>query len=334
MYGVNDSGYLIVITDSESDSFEIELNEAKKIGAVLRRYDCRTEDEVIEASKEADAVLVDLAPITRRVIQALTKCRVIVRYGIGLDNIDIDAATEAGIYVVNIPTYCIEEVSTHAVALALTCVRKILHFDRDVKAGIWDFQRQMPILGLNDCRVGVVAFGNIARLFVKKMIPFGPEIVVNDPFVPDETIRGFGAIPVDFDELVRTSDIISLHAPLAPQTRHLFGEEQFKIMKPNAYLINTARGGLIDEKALYPAIAEGWIAGAALDTTDPEPPEGGNPLLTLDNVIFTPHAAFYSETSLKQLHQIAIEEAVRVLKGDLPTVIVNKGVVPRGGCTK
>ncbi len=331
---MNDSGYLIVITDSESDSVQIELDESKKIGAELRRHDCRTEDEVIEVAKEADAVLADLAPITRRVIQSLTKCRVIVRYGIGLDNVDINAATEAGIYVVNLPMYCVDEVSTHAAALALACVRKIVGFDRDVKAGIWDFQPHMPITGLPDCRLGVVAFGNIARLFVKKMIPFGPEIVVNDPFVPDETIREFGAIPVDFDELVRTSDIISLHAPLTPKTKHLFGAAQFKMMKPNAYLINTARGGLIDEKALYDAILEGQIAGAALDTTEPEPPEKSNPLLTLDNVILTPHAAFYSERSLKQLHLIAIQEAIRVLEGGVPTVIANKDVVPRGGRTR
>lgn len=327
---MNDAGYLIVITDSDSDSVEIEMEEAKKIGAELKRYNCRTEDEVIEAAEEADAILADMAPITGRVIQSLKKCQVIVRYGIGLDNVDVDAATEAGIYVVNIPTYCIDEVSTHAAALALACARRILRYDKDVKAGIWDFQRHAPIQGLPDCRVGIVAFGNIARAFMKKMIPFGPEIVVNDPFVPDQVIRDFGAIPVDFDELVRTCDIISLHAPLTAETEGLFGEQQFKAMKPNAFLINTARGGLVDEKALYRAIVEEQIAGAALDTMQLEPPEKSNPLLTLDNVILTPHVAFYSEQSQKELHLVAIEEAVRALEKGAPNVVVNKGVVPRG----
>ena len=325
------SQFRIVITDSESDSIDIELQEAAKVGALVERADCRTEDEVIRVAADADAILVDLAPITRRVIASLQKCRVIVRYGIGLDNIDIPAATEAGIYVVNLPTYCVDEVSTHAAALALTAFRKIMQFDRDVKAGVWDFQRHMPIEGLPGCRVGVVAFGNIARLFIKKMIPFGPEIVVFDPFVADEKIRDFGASPVSFDELVATSDIISLHAPLTAENRHLFGEAQFRMMKPTSFIVNTARGGLIDEAALYRALKEGWIAGPALDTSDPEPPEPGNPLLKLDNVIFTPHAAFYSEGSLKELHLGAIQEAIRVLSGKAPRVIANKNVVPRGG---
>ncbi len=320
---------LVVVTDSESDSMEIETREAAESGIRVVRFNCTTEDEVIDAAANADVVLVDLAPITERVIAGLGKCKAIVRYGIGLNNIDIDAATRAGMFVVNLPTYCVDEVATHAVALLLACNRMIVRFDADVKRHVWDFQLHMPIIGLPDSTVGIVAFGNIAKSFARKMRAFGPRLVVYDPFVSPDSIRQEGAIPVSFDELLATSDFISLHAPLTQSTKWMIGERELKMMKKNCFLINTSRGGLIDEGALYRALSQGWIAGAGLDTTEPEPPEWSNPLIGLDNVIITPHAAFYSDKSLKELHSVAIQEAIRVIKGQRPDVIVNKDVVPR-----
>lgn len=320
---------LVVVTDSESDSMEIEKREAAKHGIRVVRFDCRTEDEVIDAARDADVILVDLAPITQRVISQLGRCRAIVRYGIGLNNIDVDAATRAGIFVVNLPTYCVDEVATHAVALLLACDRKIVQYNTDVKNHVWDFQLHMPVIGLPDSTVGVVAFGNIAQSFARKMQAFGPRLAVHDPYVSPDLIRQKGATPVSLEELLTTSDFISLHAPLTQSTRGMIGERELKMMKKNCFLINTSRGGLVDEGALYKALSEGWIAGAGLDTTDPEPPEWSNPLLKLDNVIITPHAAFYSETSLEELHSVAIQEAVRVIRGQRPGVVVNKDVVPR-----
>ena len=326
----NNNKFKIVVTDSESDSIDIEIKEAKKIGASVVRGNCKSEDEVIDIAKDADALLVNLAPITRRVIEALNRCQVVVRYGIGVDNVDIQAATKAGIYVVNVPTYCIDEVSSHAATLVLAITRKLPQLDRDIRSGIWDFQRQLPIIDLKKSVLGIVGFGNIARLFIKKMKVFGIEqVLVYDPFVKDEDIRKFCAIPVEFDELITTSDIISLHTPLTQDTRHLFGEAQFRKMKKTTCIVNTARGGIIDEQALYIALKEGSIAGAALDTMEMEPPKANNPLLELDNVIFTPHVAFYSETAINNLHLWAIEEAIRVLTGGIPKNIVNQKVIPR-----
>lgn len=325
----NKKRFTIVVTDSESDCIDIEIKEAKKIGAKVVRADCRSEEEVIEIAKDADALLVDLAPITKNVIEALNKCQAIVRYGIGLNNINIQAATEAGIYVINLPTFCIEEVSTHAAAMVLALVRKLFQFDKDVKSNIWDFQRQLPMIDLNQSKIGVIGFGKIARLFVIKTRPFGVKHIIYDPFVKDKNIKEFGAIPVKFDELVITSDIISIHAPLNKETRYLFGETQFRRMKKTAYIVNTARGGIIDERALYVALKEGWIAGAALDTMDQEPPSPDNPLFELDNIVLTPHTAFYSETSWKNLHLWAIEEAIRVLSGKIPKNIVNKEIIEK-----
>jgi len=322
--------FKIVVTDSESDSIDIEIKEAKKIGASVVRGNCKSEDEVIDIAKDADALLVNLAPITRRVIEALDRCRVVVRYGIGVDNVDIQAATKVCIYVVNVPTYCIDEVSSHAAALVLAITRKLPQLCRDIKSGIWDFQQQLPIIDLKRSKLGVIGFGNIARLFIKKMKVFGIEqVLVYDPFVKDEDIREFCAIPVEFDGLITKSDVISIHTPLNQETRHLFGETQFKLMKKTACIINTARGGIIDEQALYIALKEGLIAGAALDTMELEPPKANNPLFELDNVILTPHVAFYSEAAIKNLHLWAIEEAIRVLTGGIPKNIVNQEVIPK-----
>ncbi|PKM48798.1 MAG: hydroxyacid dehydrogenase [Firmicutes bacterium HGW-Firmicutes-7] len=304
------------------------MKEAKKIGASVVRGNCKSEDEVIDIAKDADALLVNLAPITESVIESLDRCQVVVRYGIGVDNVDIQAATKAGIYVVNVPNYCIDEVSSHAAALVLAITRKLLQFDKDIKSGIWDFQQRLPIIDLRKSILGVVGFGNIARLFIKKMKVFGIEqVLVYDPFVKNKDIKEFCAIPVEFDELVTTSDIISLHTPLTQDTRHLFGEAQFRKIKKTTCIVNTARGGIIDEQALYIALKEGLIAGAALDTMELEPPKVNNPLFELDNVILTPHVAFYSEAAIKNLHLWAIEEAIRVLAGGIPKNIVNQGII-------
>lgn len=313
----------VFITDSESASVDIEIEKAKKIGATVYRGNCTTEEEVIEFGKAADALLVDMAPITEKVIESLENCKVIVRYGIGLDNIEIPAATKKGIYVVNFPTFCIHEVSTHAVAMTLALVRKLIPYTLEVKSGLWDFQRQLPIIDLRKSKIGVLGFGNIGQLYIQKTKVFGAEHLVYDPYIDKALIKQADCKAVSFEELLISSDIISIHTSLNKETRHLFGEKEFKKMKKTAFLVNTARGGIVDEKALYVALKENWIAGAGLDALDPEPPLKNNPLLELSNVILTPHAAFYSDTSLRNLHSWAIEAVVDVYQNRKPNHLVN-----------
>ncbi|MDD4363851.1 MAG: C-terminal binding protein [Atribacterota bacterium] len=316
----------IFITDSESKSVDIEIDRAKEINAIVNRGNCTSEKEVIESGRLADALLVDLAPITEMVINSLENCKVIVRYGIGLDNVDVAAATRKGIPVVNFPTFCIHEVSTHAVAMTLSLIRKLLQYTQDVKSGLWDFQRQLPITDLRNCKIGVLGFGNIGQLYIEKTKAFGVEHLVCDPYVKKDIIERAGVKPVSFAELLTNSDVISIHTSLNKETKHLFGEEEFKKMKNTALIINTARGGIIDEEALYRALKEGWIAGAALDSLEEEPPLKSNPLFRLSNVILTPHVAFYSETSLKNLHLWAIEAVINVYKNKKPEHLVNSEI--------
>lgn len=209
----------IIVTDSETRSMEIEIEEAKKHEMDLIRADCRRDDEVIELAKDADAVLVDMAPITRRVIETLKKCKVIVRYGIGYDNIDLGAATDAYIYVANLPGYCIDEVSSHAVALTLAASKKLFQYSRDVKAGVWDIEKQLPMIDLRASRVGVVGLGNIGRAYALKMRTFSDDIVAYDPFIKQKDIADTGIKMLALEELLRTSDIISLHIPVTEETR-------------------------------------------------------------------------------------------------------------------
>jgi D-3-phosphoglycerate dehydrogenase len=315
----------LFVTDSDCKHVDIEIEKAKEIDTtVTYRGNCTTEEEVIELGRLADALLVDLAPITEKVIDHLENCQVIVRSGIGLNNIDIPAATKRGIYVVNLPTYCIHEVSTHAVAMTLTLVRKLFQYTQDVKSGFWDFQRQLPTIDLRESKIGVLGFGNIARLYIQKTKVFGVEHLVYDPYIKQEIIEGIGAKAVSFEELLTHSDVISIHAPLTKETEYLFGEVEFKKMKKTACIINTARGGIINEKALYRALKEGWIAGAGLDSMESEPPLKNNPLFELDNVVLTPHVAFYSETALKNCHLWAMEAVIDVYKNKMPNNLVNK----------
>ncbi|MGA2613978.1 MAG: C-terminal binding protein [Spirochaetia bacterium] len=325
----------IVVTDSETRSMEIEIEEAKKHEMDLIRADCKREDEVIELAKDADAVLVDMAPITRRVIETLKKCKVIVRYGIGYDNIDLGAATDAYIYVANLPGYCIDEVSSHAVALTLAASKKLFQYSRDVKAGVWDIEKQLPMIDLRASRVGVVGLGNIGRAYARKMRTFSDDIVAYDPFIKQKDIADTGIKMLALEELLRTSDIISLHIPVTEETRNMFGERQLKIMKSTAFLINTARGAIVDENALYEALKAGIIAGAGLDALIVEEPNSKNPLFELDNVIVTPHVAFYSKTALRNMHRMAVQTAIKVLMGEIPDNVLNRNeILLRRGAKK
>lgn len=321
--------FKVVITDAEYESFEIEKEELNKIGAEVVLGQCKTEDEIIKIAKDADGLLVQYASITRRVIESLQKCKVIARYGIGVDSIDIEAATEHGICIVNVINYCIDEVSDHTIALVLACVRKVVMLNNAVKKGIWDFKISKPIFRLRNMKLGLVGFGNIARSVSRKAQAFGLSVLAYDPYISSSDMTQNNVKKVNFEDLLAEADIISLHLPLTKTTKYMFTEKEFKLMKNTAFIINTSRGPLIKEEDLYKALNEKWIAGAALDVTEKEPIDSNNNLLKLDNIIITPHVSFYSDESLKDLQRNAAKGVAQVLKGEIPSSIVNKEVLKK-----
>lgn len=316
----------VVVTDYEYADLRYEEEVFKKAGITLIPAQCRTEDELIAACKDADGLLNQYAQITRRVIESLDKCKVIGRYGVGVNTVDIEAATEKGICVVNVPDYCMDEVSDHALALLLACARKVVLLNNSVKAGTWDFKISKPIHRLRGKVLGLVGFGRIPRALAQKAKAIGFEILVYDPYITPADAEAYGAKMVSLDELMAQSDFVSVHAPLTKETYHLIGEKELNLMKPSAFILNTARGPVIDEQALIKVLKEGRIAGAGLDVTEVEPIQKDNPLLKMDNVIITPHVAWYSEEAEAELRTKAAQGVADVLLGYWPKYLVNKDV--------
>jgi len=282
----------------------------------------KTPDEFLDEAKDCDALLNTYAgPITAEVMARMPECKIIARYGIGVDTIDVDAATAAGIIVTNNPTYCIEEVAEHTMALLLACARKVPFYDRMVRAGRWAVPPGKPIFRLADRTLGLVGFGRIGKQVAARAAAFGMRILFHDPFL--ET----GG--TDLQTVLRESDFVSLHPPLTPQTRKLIGDAELRRMKPTAYLVNCARGPVVDTEALVRALDAGAIAGCALDTTDPEPLPDPHPLRGRENVILQPHVAWYSEEAMRGLQAGAPSEVRRVLTGTWPVNVVNRAVKER-----
>lgn len=308
-----------------------ETEELAKVNAELVGIDCTTEDEIIEKAQDADVILTIGAQITRRVIEGLPGCQAIIRYGVGYDTIDVDAATDNNILVINIPDFCLEEVSNHAIALLLACAKKIALLNDRIKRISWmeAMRIQGPVGAVHGQTLGLVGCGNIGRMTAKKAQCFGLKILGYDPYVDKSLTEESRITMVSLPELLRESDYVSVHTPLNQETWHLIGEKEFKQMKPTAYFINTARGSVIDEPALIKALEEKWIAGAGLDVFEKEPIEPENPLLKMENVVVTPHSASYSDDAFKRLRTCVGQEAARVLSGQWPRSVVNKTVKPK-----
>ncbi|HDP36892.1 MAG TPA: C-terminal binding protein [Candidatus Atribacteria bacterium] len=316
----------VVITDCDHPSVEIERKVLNEIDAEFVLANCNTEDEVIEVAHDADGIINQYAPMTRRVIESLKSCKVIARYGVGVDNIDVEAATKHKIIVANVPDYCVDEVSTHTIALILACARGITLLDRKIRDKKWDFTLAKPLFRTQGKTLGLFGIGRIARMVAQKALGFGFKIIAYDPYVSEVNIE---VKLVKLSQLLTDSDFISIHVPLTVETRHSFGKNELKVMKKTAYLINTSRGPVVNEKDLYIALKEKWIAGAALDVMEKEPPDWENLLLKLDNLIITPHISFYSEESYVELKTKTAEAVNSVLKGELPRAMVNPQVVKR-----
>jgi len=320
--------FKVVITDSYHPTLEAEREELQKVDVDLILEQCKDKplDEIIAITRDADAIMVQHASITRKVIEHLEKCRIIARYGVGFDNVDIAAATECGIMVSNVPDYCIDEVSSHAIALLMACSRKICLLDNSIKSGQWTYRIAEPIPKLMGQTLGIVGLGRIGSAAAKKGLGLGMKVQAYDPYVSETDLD---VSFVDFDVLLRTSDFISLHPPLTDETRQMMGQDEFKKMKNGAFLINTARGPIVDGKALYEALKTEEIAGAGLDVMEDEPPSQDDPLLKLDNFTITPHIAWYSVDSQELLQRETARAVVAVLNGGKPRSLVNPEVLNR-----
>lgn len=302
----------------------VETQILRQIDADIQHIGNLSSPEALEAVKQADAVMVTLQKVTADIINSMERCRVISRAGTGLDTIDIDAATAKGVWVAYVPDYSIDEVSAHAIALLMVQARGIVPLVQNTRSGQWDNMASGPVYRLKGQTLGVVGFGRIGQSTAEKGKGLGLNVIVYDPFLNQAAAERLGVRAVDLDTLARTSDYISLHTPLIEETRHMVNADFLSKMKPTAYLINAARGPLIDEQALLEAVRAKQIAGAALDVLAVEPIAPDSPLLKEERILITPHAAWYSEEAKIDLRTRCAEEVVRVLSGQKPRSPVNE----------
>ncbi len=328
MYGGGEN-FKVVITECAAIRGEptIERKILSKIDADVCLLRTKDETKIMEATKDADVVLCDAAPITQMIIQNFVRARGIVEMGIGHDNIDVEAATTRGIYVCNVPDYCLPEVADHALGLILALARKIPWINSLTKAGEWNWNKFRPILNLEGRTAGIIGFGKIGGRVAERLKSLEVKIFVYDPYIPESLVKQRGSKPVDLKTLLEKSDIVTIHVPLIKDTYHLIGEKELQLMKKTAILINTARGAVVDQRALYEALRTRRIGYAGLDVLEKEPPDPDDPLLRLPNVIVTPHMAFYSERSARVLRKEAVEEVIRILEGKKPKNLVNPEVL-------
>ncbi len=312
----------------------------RELGVDFEARLCADDDAFIALAADADIIITvgSIRPVPRKIIDNLRKCRLICNTQIGYDSIDTAAAAEKGILVTNVPDYCTEEVSDHAMALVLACVRKVVQLNDAAKRGEWGLsargekiqQNIWPRMSrMQGQTLGLLGLGRVSRAIVPKAKGFQLRVIACDPYVTPETAQQLGVELVDWQTLLRQSDFLTVHAALTPETRHILNAEAFQEMKPTAFLINAARGGLIDETALYRALKGGELAMAALDVADPEPPDPGNPLLGMENVIFTAHSAFFSPDSEAERWHRPVLEVARLLRGEWPKAVVNPGARER-----
>jgi len=317
------SNYLVAVTDSGFPDLEQEKSILQPLGFAFAEGQCRTASEVAALCRDADAVLTQWAPLTAEAIESFEKCRVIVRYGIGVDNVDLEAAKRKNIPVVNVPDYAIQEVADHTLSLMLAIVRKIPQVVQRVRDGIWEISPCRPIVGLQDKTIGLAGFGNIAKAVLKRAAGFGLKAIAYDPYVDESAMAEWGVEKVDWETLLARSDILSVHMPLTPATKRMLNAEAFGKMKPTSFLVNTSRGGTVDTEALIDSLRDGKIAGAAVDVLEQEPIAPDSPLLKMDNCLVTSHCAWYSESSLLRLQEYAALEIKRLFSGERLLHVVN-----------
>ncbi len=306
----------IAITDIPFPSLDPAKKALARLDPEYRMANSPSAEDILAVARDADAILVTYAKLSGDLLRQLTKCKAIGRFGLGVDNIDLPAAKACGIAVNYVPDYCLREVSDHAMALLLALARKVTLADKLVQSGRWEVPPLVPLRRLEDQVLGLIGFGNIPRALAPKAKAFGLNVLAHDPYVTKDVLDAAGVAGVSFDELLARSDFVSVHAPLLPATRGLMNAAAFAKMKNGAYLINTARGPLVDEPALIAALNSGRLGGAALDVVTTEPLAKDSPLVGRDNVILTPHIAFYSVEALEELQTKCAGDVARVLSGE------------------
>ena len=318
----------VVITDREYENIDNEKRILSQLDADLYDYQYKDKDKILEVAKDADALIIQYAKMPRDLIEQLDKCKIIARYATGFDGIDLEAATEKGIYVCNVNDYCREEVATHTLALLMEMSRRVSKYNQWTHDGNW-FSMPGKQHSLRNQVIGVISFGRIARSFIDRVKPLCDNIWVYDAFADPEAMRAYGVEPKSFEEICENADYISMHCPLTDDTYHMFNKEVFKKMKNTAVIINVARGPVVSQEDLLWALENKEIGGAALDVLEQEPPEKDNPLFQYDNVIITPHTAWYSVEAQAVLQSTPAEEVVRVLNGEVPLNVVNKDILKK-----
>jgi D-3-phosphoglycerate dehydrogenase / 2-oxoglutarate reductase len=331
--------FRVVITDYDYGDTAIERAILEPVGAQVVALQAKSEADLAEAAPDCDAMINQYARIGAPTIALMQRCRVIARYGVGVDIVDVEAATAKGVLVTNVRDYCTEEVADHAIALWMTLARKIVAYDRATHQSIWHWRTGQPIHRLRGQTAGIVSFGKIGRAIAARAKAFGVDLLVYDPFIPDGAAAAHDAVRVGKDELLARSDVIFMQVPMTIETRHFLGAREFAIVKPGTIVVNTGRGPTIDNQALYDALVSGKVSAAGLDDPEEEPAKRAswsaaqNPLFSLPNVIVTPHAAYYSEQSIRLARETAASEVARVLTGQSPRNPVNN-VVPAPGASQ
>lgn len=319
----------VVITDYDYGDVDIERGILEAAGAEVVALQAKREADLFEAARDCAAIMNQYARVGAETIARMERCKVIARYGVGVDIVDVEAATKQGIFVTNVRDYCTEEVADHAIALWMALARGLLAYDRATHAGVWQWQSGAPIWRLRGRTMGIVSFGKIGQAIARRAHAFGVEIIAYDPFLSAEAARRHGAELVSKEDLLARSDYILMQAPMTDQTRHFLSDAEFAAMKPGAILVNTGRGPTVDNKALYRALTEGHLAAAGLDDPEEEPAKraawdpSDNPIFTLPNVLITPHAAYYSEESIRAAREGAATQVAKVLTGQTPDFLVN-----------
>jgi D-3-phosphoglycerate dehydrogenase len=324
----------VVVVSERLGPIGVDERGLEALGAQVRSAPLWSTDTLVTNAKDADILLVGaVEPVDATALEALSGCVAVVRRGVGHDNVDVAAATRLGIVVANVPDASVEEVSDHALALLLTLERRIVRLDAAVHAGVWQRDprgiaaARTGIRRIAELTLGVVGFGRIGRAFARKAAPSYRRVLVADPMVPAAAIEAAGAVPVDLDRLFAEADHVSLHAPLGDGTRHLVDAQVLAGMRPGAVIVNTSRGGLIDEHALVEAVRAGRLGGAGLDVTEREPVPDDHPVLSTDGILVTAHSAAFSATSSAELRERAVAAAADVLSGRLPASVVNPEVL-------
>lgn len=315
--------FKVTLVDHEWEDLIIEETLFKEAGIELNILQSKNKEDIIAAAKESDALLVMYATIDREIMEAAPRLKLISRYGIGVNMIDVEAATQLGIQVANVNDYCVDEVSDHALAGILAASRRLFEYNLHTAAGGWDFKSVSRPLRASQAKVGLLGYGKIPKRLAEKLKVIGYEVLAYDPFVTEEKMLEDGVIKATVNEIMEVSDFISVHVPLIAATHHLIGEEQFALMRKNPYIINTARGPIIDEKAMIQALEKGTVSGAFLDVTEEEPLLEQHPLREMKNVILSPHAAWYSVDAYREIREKAVQNLIEKSVGKKPTFALN-----------